>query len=158
MQLGSGEVRNQNMKLRICLAMILGVFVALAEQQPASKKERAKKSPPPPAELTIPAGAKQVDAATYTFTDAQGKNWISRKTPFGVARLEDKPAEASATTVAPGADITATEDGDTVRFERPGPFGTYRWQKKKSELAEDEKAAWERSQAKDAAPAKAKQE
>ena len=41
---------------------------------------------------------------------------------------------------------------------RPGPFGTYRWEKKKSELTEDEKAAWERLQAKDAATAKAKQE
>src|SRR5580704_18132223 len=146
------------MKLRICLAIVLGVFVALAEQQPASKKERAKKSPPPPAELTIPAGAKQVDAATYTFTDAQGKKWIYRKTPFGVARLEDKPADASATPTPAGAEITAKEDGDTIRFERPGPFGIYRWQKKKSELAEDEKAAWERSQEKDSAAAKAKQE
>ena len=35
----------------------------------------------------------------------------------------------------------ATEDGDTVRFERPGPFGVYKWQKKKSDLDETEKAA-----------------
>jgi hypothetical protein len=146
------------MKLRICFAMVLSVFIAGAEDQPAPKKERAKKNPAPPAELTLPAGAKQVEPGTYTFTDPQGKKWIYRKTPFGLARLEDKPAEASA---APSSDrTTAAEDGDTIRFERPGPFGTYRWQKKKSELTDDEKAAWERSKAKDkdTAAAKTKQE
>jgi len=136
--------------------MFLTGFIALAEDQPAPKKERAKKNPTPPVELTLPAGAKQVELGTYTFTDAQGKKWIYRKTPFGLARMEDKPVEVSS---APSGDgITAKEDGDTVRFERPGPFGTYRWQKKKSELADDEKAAWERSKDKDAAAAKAKQE
>jgi hypothetical protein len=149
------------MKLKICFAMVLAVFIALAEDQPGPKKERAKKNPAPPAELTLPPGAKQVDSATYTFTDAQGKKWIYRKTPFGLARLEDKAVEATATPAAASNDgIVATEDGDTIRFERPGPFGTYKWQKKKSELADDEKAAWERSKDKDkdAAAAKAKQE
>jgi hypothetical protein len=145
------------MKLKICLAIVLGVFIAVAEE-PAPKKAQAKKNPVPPAELTLPPGAKQVDPATYTFTDAQGKKWIYRKTPFGLARIEDKPVEASSAPASAGAEITAKEDGDTIRFERPGPFGTYRWEKKKSELTEDEKAAWERLQAKDAATAKAKQE
>jgi len=145
------------MKLKICLAIVLGVFIALAEE-PAQKKLKEKKNPPPPAELTLPPGAKQVDPATYTFTDPQGKKWIYRKTPFGLARIEDKPVEASTAPASSGAEITAKEDGDTIRFERPGPFGTYRWEKKKSELTEDEKAAWERLQAKDAATAKAKQE
>ena len=147
------------MKLRIGFAMILSVFIALAEDQPAPKKQSAKKSAAPPAELTLPAGAKQVELGTYTFTDSQGKKWIYRKTPFGLARIEDKPVEASAPTAAASGDgIVAKEDGDTIRFERPGPFGTYRWQKKKSELADDEKAAWERSKDKDATAAKAKQE
>ena len=146
------------MKLRICFAMILSVFIALAEDQPAPKKQSAKKSAAPPAELTLPAGAKQVELGTYTFTDAQGKKWIYRKTPFGLARYEDKPVEVSASASSSGDRIVAKEDGDTIRFERPGPFGTYRWQKKKSELAGDEKAAWERSKDKDAAAVKAKQE
>jgi hypothetical protein len=139
------------MKLKICLTMALTVLVALADQ-PAAKKDRAKKAPVPPAELTIPAGAKMVEPGTYTFTDEQGKKWIYRKTPFGVARLEDKPADTTTAPAIPaGSEITAKEDGDTVRFERPGPFGVYKWQKKKSELTDDEKAAWERTQ-------KAKQE
>ena len=146
------------MKLIICLAIIRGVFVALAEDQPAPKKEKAKKISAPPAELTIPAGAKQVDAATYTFTDAQGKKWIYRKTPFGLARLEDKPADTPAPAPAASLATTATEDGDIVRFERPGPFGMYRWQKKKTELDDDERAALDRSRDKSKATAKEKQE
>jgi len=143
------------MKLKICFAVALAAGMARAEDRPAKKADPKKKSTPP-AELTLPAGATMVEPGTYTFTDAQGKKWIYRKTPFGLARMEDKPVEVSS---APSGDgITAKEDGDTVRFERPGPFGTYRWQKKKSELADDEKAAWERSKDKDAAAAKAKQE
>jgi hypothetical protein len=138
--------------------MVLSVFVALAEDQPAPKKQSAKKSSAPPAELALPAGAKQVELGTYTFTDAQGKKWIYRKTPFGLARFEDKPIEVNGPKAAPGDGIVAKEDGDTIRFERPGPFGTYRWEKKKSELADDEKAAWERSKDKDATAAKSKQE
>src|ERR1700720_2999796 len=100
------------MKLRICFAIALGVFIALAEDQPAPKKESTKKSPAPPAELTLPAGAKQVEIGTYTFTDAQGKKWIYRKTPFGLARMEDRPVEVSAAPAAPSGDgITAKEDG-----------------------------------------------
>ena len=38
--------------------------------------------------------------------------------------------------------IKATEDGDTVRFERPGPFGTVQVaDARKSELDEREQAA-----------------
>src|SRR6266581_7480301 len=145
------------MKLKICFAIALAAGMARAEDGPAKKADSKKKSTPP-AELTLPADAKMVEPGTYTFTDPQGKKWIYRKTPFGLARIEDKPVEASSAPVSPGAEITAKEDGDTIRFERPGPFGTYRWEKKKSELTEDEKAAWERLQAKDAATAKAKQE
>ena len=46
-----------------------------------------------------------------------------------------------------GAGIKATEDGDKVRFERQGPFGVWKWEKKKSELNETEKAALQNSQA-----------
>jgi hypothetical protein len=147
------------MKLRVCLAVILGVIVAQAEDRPKPKKASEKKTAAVPAELTLPAGATEIEPGTYTFTDAQGKKWIYRKTPFGLSRAEDKPAAVSAAPApVPGAGITATEDGDTVRFERPGPFGLYRWQKKKSDLSDDEKAAWERSRDKNTTAAKAKQE
>src|SRR3954470_24694256 len=134
------------MTLKICMAVALAIGMAQAEQAQPRKKAEAKKKSTPPAELTLPAGATMVEPGTYTFTDAQGKKWIYRKTPFGLARLEDKPADSTAAPApVAGMATTATEDGDTVRFERPGPFGTYRWQKKKTELDDDERAALERS-------------
>src|SRR5437879_1051591 len=142
------------MKLKICLLTMLAIGLAQAESGQAPKKVSAKKKQSPPAEIVIPAGAMLVEPGTYTFTDAQGKKWMYRKTPFGIAKFEDKPADAPATAAAT---ITATEDGDSVRFERPGPFGPYRWQKKKTELDSDERAAWERSLAKPAPAAKAKE-
>src|SRR5437899_12379691 len=108
------------MKLKICLMTVLAIGLAQGEDRQAPKKASEKNKPAPPAEITIPAGATLVEPGTYSFTDAQGKKWIYRKTPFGIARAEDKPAELVAAPAA-GSAITATEDGDTVRFERPGP-------------------------------------
>ena len=39
--------------------------------------------------------------------------------------------------------VKIIEDGDSLKFEREGPFGTYKWSKKKTELSDQEKAAWE---------------
>ena len=96
--------------------------------------------------LAIPAGAVPGADGDYHYTDSQGKKWIYRQTPFAVVRLEDTPQPAPAKSTA-GAGIKATEDGDTVRFERQGPFGLWKWEKKKSELDETEKAALANSQA-----------
>jgi len=145
------------MKLKICFVIALAIGMARAEDGQAQRKADPKKKSGPPAELTLPAGAKMVEPGTYTFTDAQGKKWIYRKTPFGLARLEDKPAETKAA-ASTGPVTTATEDGDIVRFERPGPFGMYRWQKKKTELDDDERAALDRYRDKSASGVKAKQE
>jgi hypothetical protein len=146
------------MNWKICFVMVLAIAIGQAEDTPAKKKTAAKPASPT-AELKLPAGAAMVEPGTYTYTDAKGKKWIYRKTPFGLARFEDKPAAADAVPAPPpGAGITAAEEGDTVRFERPGPFGVYRWQKKKSDLDDDERAAWERSQPKTDSSEKAKQE
>ena len=79
-----------------------------------------------------------LSAAERRYTDPQGKTWIYRTTPFGVARYEEAPAPPPAP--MPGA--RAFDDGDYVRFERPGPFGTYHWRTKKADLDETEKALW----------------
>ena len=144
------------MKWKICLLVALAIGIVQAEDRQSPKKTAAKKKTAPPAELTLPAGATLVEPGTYTFTDAQGKKWIYRKTPFGLSKAEDKPSEQAAAPAA-GPAITATEDGDNVRFEREGPFGVYKWTKKKSELADDERAAWERVRERDAAAAKARE-
>jgi hypothetical protein len=53
------------------------------------------------------------------------------------------PADKAAP--VPPVHVKAVEDGDTVHFERPGPFGLYRWDRKKSELSEEERGWLERS-------------
>jgi hypothetical protein len=123
-----------------------------ASSKPGSSKAAPSKAAPKLTDgskpMAIPSTAVQDAAGDYHFTDPQGKKWIYRKTPWGVARLEDNPESATAQAVAPnGAGIRATEDGDSVRFERPGPFGVWKWEKKKSELDETEKAALQQAQA-----------
>ena len=87
----------------------------------------------------VPAGAVAASPGIWRYTDAQGKHWIYRRTPFGVAHYEDAPVEPRLEAF-PG--MRATEAGDFIRFERPSPFGTYRWQTRKSELSDLEKAIW----------------
>ena len=124
---------------------------AQKKQTPQTPKAAAKAAPKAAdaaKPTAIPADAVQGADGDYRYTDPQGKKWIYRKTPFGVARLEDTPERAAAqAAAASGAGIKATEDGDKVRFERQGPFGLWKWEKKKSELDETEKAALKNSQA-----------
>lgn len=129
------------MKL-ILIFPLMTIMLAAADApsaKPAAPAPTAKSALP----AGIPAGAVEISPGTYRLPDKQGKNWLYRVTPFGVARFEDKPEPAPAAPIADS--IRATEDGDMIRFERPSPFGTYRWQKKKSDLAPDERQAWERS-------------
>jgi len=135
------------MKLKFCILTLLTVLVVSAEDKQSAKKASAKKAATPPPALTLPAGAVPGERGTYTFTDAKGVKWIYFETPFGLAKREDKPTE-KANTLPPGSVVNAFEDGDKIRFERPGPFGTYRWEKAKSDLDAEERAAWERSKAK----------
>jgi hypothetical protein len=97
------------------------------------------------------------EPGTFRYADKQGKKWIYRQTPFGVARIADVPSDRAASSnkaaVEAGRlpDMKATEDGDTIRFERPGPFGVYQWQKNKSELDETERVVWNRQRARTSA-------
>ncbi len=68
------------------------------------------------------------------------------KTPFGVSRSDGKAVKAPEKTQPP-ADLKVIEAGDSLRFEQPSPFGLRKWARKKSELTEMEKAAWELSKA-----------
>jgi hypothetical protein len=74
------------------------------------------------------------------------KKYVERKTPFGTVKVEEKPEDSKAE--EPPANMRAFDQGDTVRFERPTPFGVARWTKKKSELNDMERAALERERAK----------
>jgi hypothetical protein len=86
------------------------------------------------------------DAAKVPVTDAAGVQWFYRQTPFGLMRLAETPGSRHAPDidkVFPG--LKVVEEGDTLHFERPSPFGLLKWSRKKSQLNEMEKAAWERA-------------
>jgi len=145
------------MKLKMCALWIVCIMTAVAADKAAPKKAK-----PAPAnkvqEVTIPTGAVEVEPYTYRYTDAQGKKWIYRKTPFGISRAEDKAVDdmkAEDSKKGENARLidatTAVEDGDTIRFERRGPFGVARWQRKKTDLNEVEHTVWDREMQKRAA-------
>jgi hypothetical protein len=138
------------MKSILAISAALLALSALAAAEPPQSDEKTKKSAAaqpeaPPATpalktiqpLTIPKDAKPGENGTYKYTDKDGKKWIYVATPFGISRSADMgPAPEHYT--APIA-TTVVDLGDSVRFERPGPFGPIRWEKKKSELSDDER-------------------
>jgi len=133
--------------ITIAFALTLAVAAQAQSSKPAKGAARPAAAKPaatkPAGKLEIPKDAVQFEPGSYRYTDASGKKWIYRQTPFGVARLEDKPVTPAPDPSA--GSIKATDAGDVIRFERPGPFGTYRWERKKTELSDAEKAAWEHS-------------
>jgi hypothetical protein len=132
--------------MRLILAVLASAMMLAASDPQSAKKTTAPAKQIKPME--IPKGAVETEPGTFRYTDSEGKKWIYRKTPWGVARLEDKPEDPSAPPpVDPSAFIKATEDGDVVHFERPGPFGVYKWQKKISDLDETERTALDRARA-----------
>jgi hypothetical protein len=131
----------------IVLATAAWLPLAAADRpEPKSQPKRAESVAKP---LEIPAGAVETEAGTFRHTDPQGKKWVYRKTPFGVVRLEDRGAAAPAVSDSGAAArqvrVKATELGESVHFERPGPFGVYKWDRKKSELSDDERGWLEKS-------------
>jgi hypothetical protein len=93
---------------------------------------------------SIPKNAVEIEPNLYRLTDANGKNWMYRRTPFGISKWEDKPVPQ--TVVDDGPPVIATDLGDSVRFERQTPFGVSKWVSKKSALTDDEKAWFARMQ------------
>jgi hypothetical protein len=128
------------------LILFILVSLSLAASEPQQKKAT---TPTPVKKLEIPAGAVEQEPGRYSYTDADGKKWLYTKTPFGVMRLEAKDGDVKlsgekADDVFVNTKITV--EGDVVKFERPGPFGIYKWQKKLKELDDREAAAVRRSQ------------
>ena len=134
--------------MRLFFVFPLAVMTLAAAGEPAFKPAplpavSASAAARPP---EIPAAAVETGPQTYRYTGPDGRIWIYRNSPFGIMRFEEKPAAQPAS--APNiAGMRATEDGDTVRFEEASPFGTHRWQRKKTELNETERAAWEAQRA-----------
>jgi len=132
----------------------------------------AQGAPPAKARTQATAGAKTVPAPQRIIGE-DGKMYELRNTPFGPMRLAADTVDTTGSAIAgikagdvlqtpfgpmkvaespqhpwfePQPDLTvAYEQGDSVRFERPTPFGVFRWTQMKTELNDVEKAAWERA-------------
>jgi len=138
------------------LLLAAGAWTARAQQASQPGGDEATKVPAPVAAkakpmlppLAIPANAVETAPGTYNVTDATGKQWIYRRTPFGIVKFEDRAAAGEDTTKKVAENIQAVEEGEFIRFERPSPFGTYRWKQKKTELDPLEQAAWDRAREK----------
>lgn len=118
------------MKKLITIA-ILGVASLCAADKKPDKPAASPKV------TVIPKDAVKNADGTYSYTDKDGKKWIYTNSPFGVIKSsgDSQPAPA-----APAVATKAIDKGDTVRFERPTPFGTKTWEKKKSELTDEERS------------------
>jgi hypothetical protein len=115
------------MKLALLFCMA-GSVVPVMAQTPASNNA--------PVEVKIPAGAVKTEDGSYRFTDSDGKKWIFRNTPFGVARSEDKPLDATVTpfgkakpaaAASPDSQKTDRQISPPVKNCKPGdtsPAGT----------------------------------
>ena len=113
----------------------------------ASAADEKKTAASAPQTLTIPRDAvANPDGVSYTWTDKDGKKWVFAKTPFGIMKSSASDQRAD-TPVAANA-TKAIDKGDTVRFERPGPFGTMSWEKKKSDLTDEERSILDAQSAK----------
>src|SRR4051812_24798783 len=91
--------------------------------------------------VVVPADAKEVAPHVWQHTDKAGKTWIYRQTPFGLSKIEQlkAPEGAAQTTAVSDVDVKVKDLGDTVKFEKQGPFGKHIWERKKSELTAEEK-------------------
>ena len=138
------------------LTLIAGMGMAQDQAAPppakaitTKKKAAAKKSTetPAPQFLTVPADATQNPDGTYSYTDKAGKKWNYWKSPFGVMRSEVKPGapalDAKAAAPSPFQYTSSTDKGDTVRFERQTPFGPVGYDRKKSEMSDEERSLFE---------------
>jgi len=128
-----------------CLvAAALAVCAPAEEKKPSTgKAATTRKKSPPPKGITIPAGAEEIEPGLYRHREASGQVWLYRYSPFGVVKFQEQTTEA-----APPKEerpIKVEDLGDTLRFQRQTPFGPVTWTKKKTELTEDEMAAWKKA-------------
>lgn len=126
------------LKCFLCLALLAAALPA------ADKEAKSKTEPTTPEKGKTPFGVFK-GAAKAQPAPAPPPVAGSRKTPFGVFKNEgDSRQNAAAPAAVPGIRVVG-ETQDEVTFERKSPFGPSRWQRKKSEMDEDERSAWERS-------------
>jgi len=97
----------------------------------------------------VPANAKKINGDTWRIVDEKGKAWHYQSTPFGwmkSAALSTPEQQKRDGVGDPTEGMTVKEEGEMLKFSRPGPFGAYNWTKKKTDLDDMEKAVWSRAQ------------
>lgn len=105
----------------------------------------------------VPKDAKQVGPDRFRWIDEKGQAWIYLLSATGVMRSQEvsgedaKQGPLGAKMAGAGSDtlhlISVKEEGDSLRFSKPGPFGKYSWVKKKTQLDEDETIVWQNAKA-----------
>jgi hypothetical protein len=123
--------------MKIIIAVV--ILCAAAICAPAETKKKSNSAPAAPQALTIPKDAVANPDGTYSYTDKDGKSWTYTKTPFGVMKAATANAAGSAEPQPPATETKAIDKGDTVRFERPSPFGPVVWEKNKADLTDAER-------------------
>ena len=143
------------MKRFLVLAVLLVPVVAQPKPAAAPAKTTDKapsKKTVTPSNMEIPAGAIEVGSNIYSYTDKAGKKWMYYRTPLGISKaMENSSSETNAAkerSDAASPETQVTEQGDSLKFVRPGPFGNYTWVKKKADLDDIEKEAYEASRKK----------
>jgi hypothetical protein len=134
--------------MKLLVLSLLPVLMFGAGQTKAPRK--AAKSTPPAKQAVvkpeIPAGATQTGPNSWRYTNEKGESWMYRKTPFGITRTAEAPKSGTVAKadveLPPG--LKAAQVGESVQFERPGPFGVTRWSRKVGEMNEIERKIWER--------------
>lgn len=139
------------MKTIILIVLAAAMAAAQDRTSAATQPSRPAASASAVAGAALPKGAIEIEPNLYRYTDAQGKSWLARRTPFGFSTWEDKPAPPQSVHADSAPPIKATDLGDTVRFERQTPFGKSTWLRKKTELNDDEKGWLEAAEGQKAA-------
>lgn len=136
--------------MKTLIPLFLTLSLAVSFGQTAKKNSKKTTAPATRMEVKteIPKGATLGDDGSYHYTDSKGTKWLYRQTPFGIAKSEEK-APVPQSPVTPAKELTkATIVGDTVKFERPNAFGLSKWEKKTSDLTDEEKKIVENQKAK----------
>jgi hypothetical protein len=119
-------------------ATAVSATAAKKKTDPTSTTSTAPAAKPVP---SIPKDAVKNPDGTYSYTDQRGQKWLYVNTPFGVMKnaVNDPDSQAPHVAVA----TKAVDKGETVRFEQSGPFGPISWEKKKTELTDQERQVFD---------------
>jgi hypothetical protein len=128
------------------LITVAALFAAAVCAQATQKKsDKTTTTSTSTSVSSVPKDAVKNADGTWSYSDKQGRKWLYVSTPFGIMKTDVTDAESR-----PAQPLSAAtkviDKGDSVRFEQPGPFGPIAWEKKKSDLTDQERQMVEAQQ------------